>query len=93
MHDDGTHANSNLEAWKSDVESDFKQWLNELTGIQESPPLPEEPDLYSFYQELCVLRNELRVGEGETRKFLRASGKVYLIFKKSLGISKADYPR
>lgn len=82
MHDEGTNANSNPEAWKSDIESNFKQWLNELTGIQESPPLPEEPDLYSFYQELCVLRNELRVGGRRNQEVLTRFGESLSDFQK-----------
>lgn len=82
MHDEGTNANSNLESWKSDIESAVKQWLNELTGIQEIPPLSEKPDLYSFYQELCVLRNELRVGGRRNQEVLTRFGESLSDFQK-----------
>ncbi len=82
MYDEVTNADNNLELWRSAVESDFKQWLNELTEIPEVTPLPEEPDLYSFYQELCVLRNELRVGGRRNQDVLTRFGESLAEFQK-----------
>lgn len=82
MYDEVTNTNNNFESWKSDIENDFKQWLNELTEIPEMNPLPEEPDLYSFYQELCVLRNELRVGGRRNQEVLTRFGESLSDFHK-----------
>lgn len=82
MYDEVINADGNLESWKSAIESDFKQWLNELTEIPEVNPLPEEPDLYSFYQELCVLRNELRVGGRRNQEVLTRFGESLSDFQK-----------
>lgn len=82
MYDEVINADSNLKSWKSAMESDFKQWLNEITEIPEINPLHEEPDLYSFYQELCVLRNELRVGGRRNQEVLTRFGESLSDFQK-----------
>ncbi len=84
MYDEVTNADNNLELWKSAVEGDFKQWLNGLTEIPEVSPAPEEPDLYSFYQELCVLRNELRVGGRRNQEVLTRFGESLSEFQKTM---------
>ena len=82
MYEEGTSADGNFESWKSALESDFKQWLNELRETPETNPLPDEPDLYSFYQELCVLRNELRVGGRRNQEVLTRFGEGLSDFQK-----------
>lgn len=82
MHDEEIKDDSKCESWKYALESDFKQWLNELTEIPEISPLPDEPDLYSFYEELCVLRNELRVGGRRNQEVLTRFGESLSDFQK-----------
>ncbi|NUN24816.1 MAG: hypothetical protein HUU09_15410, partial [Candidatus Jettenia caeni] len=84
MYDEVVNADSNLESWKSNIEREFKQWLSELTTIPEVNPLPEEPDLYSFYQELCVFRNELRVGGRRNQEVLTRFGESLSDFQKTI---------
>lgn len=84
MDNEVTNANSNLESWKSEIERDFKRWLNELTELSDVNPFPEEPDLYSFYQELCVLRNELRVGGRRNQEVLTRFGESLSSFQKTI---------
>lgn len=84
MYDEVTNADNTLELWKSAVEGDFKQWLNGLTEIPEVSLPPEEPDLYSFYQELCVLRNELRVGGRRNQEVLTRFGESLSEFQKTI---------
>ena len=43
---------------------------------------PEIPDIYSFYQELCVLRNELRVGGRRNQEVLSRFGESLSDFQK-----------
>ncbi|MDN3510029.1 MAG: nucleotide exchange factor GrpE [Candidatus Jettenia sp. CY-1] len=84
MYDEVANADSNLESWKSNIEREFKQWISELTTIPEVNPLPEEPDLYSFYQELCVFRNELRVGGRRNQEVLTRFGESLSDFQKTI---------
>jgi hypothetical protein len=49
-----------IPSWRDDVLDHCRRWLDE---IQEEPLVgddQEQPDLYSFYEELAVLRNEFR---------------------------------
>ena len=47
--------------WKQDIMDNCRLWLSclreapDVSGVEEN-----DPDLYSFYEELCVLRNEFR---------------------------------
>ncbi|MEI6125513.1 MAG: nucleotide exchange factor GrpE [Pseudomonadota bacterium] len=45
-------------AWKATLESNFRDWLHRLDEIPGDEESVDGPDLYSFYEELCVLRNE-----------------------------------
>lgn len=45
--------------WKKVLEEHFRLWLEEMETEPADPiPHADEPDLYSFYEELCVLRSE-----------------------------------
>lgn len=82
MYDEVTNVGNDWESWKSHIETGFKQWLNELEKVPEANPLPEEPDIYSFYQELCVFRNELRVGGRRNQEVLTRFGESLSDFQK-----------
>ena len=45
---------------KTIIEDNCKLWLEGLSDVPDSQVIDHEPDLYSFYEELCVLRNEFR---------------------------------
>lgn len=49
-------------SWRTTLEERFRQWLGELeTDPLEGPPAVDDgPDLYAFYEALCVVRNEVR---------------------------------
>ena len=47
--------------WKSEIIADYHQWLDQLEAPPAaSPPQAESPpDLYSFFEALCVLRSDV----------------------------------
>ena len=64
--------------WQDKILANCLSWLD---NIQEEPVLAEteeQPDLYSFYEELCVLRNEFR-------KNSRRNHETFLQFGEHLG--------
>ena len=64
--------------WQDEILDHCLSWLEDL---QEEPVITEteeQPDLYSFYEELCVLRNEFR-------KNSRRSHETFLQFGERLG--------
>lgn len=64
--------------WQDEILDHCLSWLEDL---QEEPVITEteeQPDLYSFYEELCVLRNEFR-------KNSRRSHETFLQFGEHLG--------
>ncbi len=73
-----------LEAWKEGIEDDFKQWMNELTEIPEVKPPLDVPDIFSFYQELCVLRSETRKGGRRNQDLLTRFGENLSGFQQTL---------
>ncbi len=52
---------SGRKTWKALLVRNFKRWVNEVDSWPiRQDPVPDPPDLYSFYEELCVLRGEVR---------------------------------
>jgi hypothetical protein len=47
-------------SWRNDVLDHCRRWLDEIEEEQLFSDDREQPDLYSFYEELAVLRNEFR---------------------------------
>jgi molecular chaperone GrpE (heat shock protein) len=50
--------------WKQELENNFQEWLDQVRDSGDSPihtaPAPEKvPDLYSFFEALCVLRSDV----------------------------------
>lgn len=74
-----------LDAWREEIKDDFKQWMNELTEIPEVNLPSDEPDIYSFYQELCVLRNEIRKGGRRNQDVLTRFGESLSGFQQTMG--------
>jgi molecular chaperone GrpE (heat shock protein) len=69
-----------LENWKLEIEARFQEWLNRLDGDEAADAeLPEarSPDLYSFFEALCVLRSDVR-------KSTRRSHDTFLRFGEAL---------
>ncbi len=65
-------------SWRDEILDNCLRWLDD---IQEAPCLvetEEQPDLYSFYEELCVLRNEFK-------KNSRRTHETFLKFGENLG--------
>lgn len=54
-------AGSSGKAWKIRLVRNFKRWVGEVDSWPiPRDTVPEPPDLYSFYEELCILRGEVR---------------------------------
>lgn len=47
-------------SWKDEIASNFRLWIENLQEIPSVSIRSEEPDLYSFYEQLCILRSEFR---------------------------------
>ncbi|HJW85197.1 MAG TPA: nucleotide exchange factor GrpE [Candidatus Brocadiaceae bacterium] len=82
MADEAVNAHGDWNALKSDIERNFQQWLGELTEIPQISIPQEMPDIYSFYQELCVFKNELRVGGRRNQEVLSRFGESLSDFQK-----------
>lgn len=46
--------------WKDEVIKNCRLWIENIREMPVIHEIEEEPDLYSFYEQLCVLRNEFR---------------------------------
>jgi len=61
--------------WKKNILDNCRLWLSNL---QENPDISEveenEPDLYSFYEQLCVLRNEFRKNSRRSHELFSSFG-------------------
>ena len=69
-----------MEDWKREISEQFQEWLNRLDtekAAEEEPPLERVPDLYSFYEALCVLG-------GDVRKSTRRSHETFVRFGETL---------
>jgi len=51
-----------FDEWKREIENDFSHWINGLTAVPQTDLLDDAPDIYSFYEELSLLSNEMRKG-------------------------------
>lgn len=67
--------------WQDNILDNCRRWLED---IQEEPVLAEtegQPDLYSFYEELCVLRNEFRENSRRSHETFHQFGEQLGDFK------------
>ena len=82
--------------WKQEIERNFNLWIREISSIYDmEPAVEEEPDLYSFYEELCVLRNEFRKESRRSHETFSRFGDTLTIFESavksiSLELSRMD---
>jgi molecular chaperone GrpE len=47
-------------SWKDEIAGNFRLWIENLEKMPSVSVRSEEPDLYSFYEQLCILRSEFR---------------------------------
>ena len=69
-----------LEDWKREISEQFQEWLNGLDkekAAEEETPQERVPDLYPFYEALCVLG-------GDVRKSTRRSHETFVRFGETL---------
>lgn len=69
-----------MEDWQREIEARFQEWLNRLDeeGVAEvDPPEERSPDLYAFFEALCVLRSDVR-------KSTRRSHETFVRFGETL---------
>ena len=84
VKDEPVNIDNRLELWKTEMERDFRQWLNELSEIPRGEFTDDEPDIFSFYEELCVLRNEVRKGGRRNHDVLTRFGESLTGFQNVL---------
>jgi molecular chaperone GrpE len=46
--------------WKDEITENCRLWIENLQEMPNVSITKEEPDLYSFYEQLCILRSEFR---------------------------------
>ena len=46
--------------WKDEILGNCRLWIENLRELPDVSITKEEPDLYSFYEQLCVLKSEFR---------------------------------
>jgi len=73
-----------LHEWKEELKQDFHQWIDELSEIPDVEAPAEEIDLYSYYQELCVVTNEVKRGGRRNQEVLTRFGEGLSGFQKAL---------
>lgn len=86
----------NTENWKQILENNFQQWLYDLEEIPatvETSSLDNLPDLYSFYQEICVLRNEFRRGGRRQQEIFSQFGDSLSQFQKEMAEIQKQFSR
>lgn len=77
-------------AWKADIETNFRRWLEGLTETPASEKDGEKagdrepPDLYSFYEALCVLKSEFRKNARRTHETFSRFGETLDEFQEIL---------
>lgn len=76
-----------LDDWKDALRHDFEQWLASIDEIpvsgEDRAALEEEPDLYSFYEQLAS-------GNAETRKANRRTAEVFSQWAETLSKFEGD---
>src|SRR5205085_8425228 len=69
-----------LSDWKEALRRDFERWLATMEEIpaeeNEPPGEVEDPDLYSFYEQLAVTTSESRKGNRRTAEALSQWGEI-----------------
>ena len=69
-----------MEDWKREIAAQFQEWLNRLDeekAADAESPEARSPDLYSFFEALCVLRSDVR-------KSTRRSHETFVRFGETL---------
>ena len=46
--------------WKEEIVRNCRRWVEDLEELPPVSETDEEPDLYSFFEQLCILRSEFR---------------------------------
>src|SRR3990172_6662140 len=46
--------------WKEEIARNCRRWIDDLQELPPVSPTDEEPDLYSFFEQLCILRSEFK---------------------------------
>jgi hypothetical protein len=72
--------------WRTTLERRFHQWLGELEAepLEEPPAAEDGPDLYAFYEALCVVRTEVRHQARRSRDSLSRFGDALAGFEELL---------
>ncbi|OPX39867.1 MAG: nucleotide exchange factor GrpE [Desulfobacteraceae bacterium 4484_190.1] len=71
--------------WKQEIEKNFNLWIREISSVYDTEPaIEEEPDLYSFYEELCVLRNEFRKESRRSHETFSRFGDTLTVFENAV---------
>lgn len=71
--------------WKQAIEANFKIWVEELSSYDNIGSTDgDEPDLYSFYEELSALRSEFRKSARRSHDSFSRFGETLLEFDRMI---------
>ncbi len=71
--------------WKDEIAGNCRLWIENLKDLPDVSVTEEEPDLYSFYEELCVLRSEFRKNSRRSHETFSRFGDHLQEFQAVLG--------
>ena len=68
-------------SWRETLEENFRLWIQELDVHEiDGEPVQDEPDLYSFYEELSILRTEFRKNARRNHDSFAKFGEILATF-------------
>ena len=74
-HERADDSGDEIPLWKKSILDNCRLWLSNLQEIPDISGVEEnEPDLYSFYEQLCVLRNEFRKNSRRSHELFSSFG-------------------
>lgn len=80
-----------LKGWKKPIEENFRLWLQQLeTRDDISEPADDGPDLYSFFEELCILRSEVRTNSRRSHEAFVHLGEALTEFERMMQTLKIE---
>ena len=74
-----------LSGWKEEIIKNCRLWIESLPEDSAFPEPEEEPDLYSFYEQLCVLKSEFKKNSRRTHETFSQLGDHLEGFQDVLG--------
>lgn len=72
-------------SWKDEIAGNCRLWIENLREMPNVSVTDDEPDLYSFYEQLCILRSEFRKNSRRSHETFSQFGDHLQEFQTVLG--------